>query len=633
MTANIWLTTPDSVSVGKLQSRLMGQKFSWAYLGQNQQEYQIIQKIFGDAGSYVDTSQRFHSLSEELRDSYLTYIYEIGKKLRRLRWWVTPTAYRNTYSSNVFQFACKLKLGIECATEWESSEPLVFVAEAPLLKALSHNLSGFGNLTVRRIGNFRFSSAMKVIEPLSMVARRAYFILREAYRIFETRRMLPIDPAAPEPDTLLVSWATPENLGRGGDFHQSFFGSLADKLSDAGHRLAVVPMVLRETGYRKAIHQIESSKLPLLLPHRYIGFRDVVQAAVVSSIPIPQARPLPAFDGMDISPFIKEEARRHWIGNGAADALLIAAMVRRWSKKHQGVQRIIYIYENQPWERALCWETKQTMPSTLLVGYQHAGVPRRLLNFFLAPGGEEDAPLPDIVVTVGDHTAELLSESGYQAGQIVAGGAMQMQDLLDSPQSSKPQSAELETPTVLMAASDSLDETTELAHLAAHLFQPEDAVRVILKCHPRMPFSVVADLFNITLPGHVEVSTEPIDDLMRQSTVMVYSGSTVGVQALATGLPVIHLRPRFRLDMDPLQGFDDIRLEAMGLDDLKVKVTWLLENHEDYVSDHKEEWERMIGRMFGSVSEQTFQAFLAPSSREPQGSQLSEKSELGQRTV
>lgn len=142
------------------------------------------------------------------------------------------------------------------------------------------------------------------------------------------------------------------------------------------------------------------------------------------------------------------------------------------------------------------------------------------------------------------------------------------------------------------------------------LFDEEEGVRIVVKCHPITPFEKVRGFIRERLPRHVEVSDEPISDLMLKSSVMVYGGSTVCIQALALGLPAVHLRPRFDLDLDPLEATPDIRLEALGLEELRQKVRWLLDHREEYVAQHRDRWAELVQELYGPVTEQTFRAFV-----------------------
>ena len=256
----------------------------------------------------------------------------------------------------------------------------------------------------------------------------------------------------------------------------------------------------------------------------------------------------------------------------SAAQFMMTHLVRRWGKWSPSIARIVYMYENQPWERAICWQAKRSLPNAKLMGYSPTPVSKLLLNFFLAPGEAKIAPLPDRIVTVGKRSARLYSSDGYDPESVKVGGALRMQDLeaLGSYDQQRPPAQDR---FVLVAPSIGLDETAELAYMAAHLFDEDAGVRVVLKCHPMLPFERVRKLIGAPLPPHVQISDEPIKDLILKSSVMIYSNSSVCIDSLALGVPVVNLRPRFDISLDPLEDFPDLRPEATGLADLQAGLT------------------------------------------------------------
>ena len=103
-----------------------------------------------------------------------------------------------------------------------------------------------------------------------------------------------------------------------------------------------------------------------------------------------------------------------------------------------------------------------------------------LLNYYLAPGGETEAPLPDRVVTVGEHTARMLSADGY--GPIIrVGGALQMQSVLGLRSRTDKETERQDGAPVLVAGGNGFGETAELLDLAFQLFAEDDGVPIVVK--------------------------------------------------------------------------------------------------------------------------------------------------------
>ncbi len=615
METSVFFAAPDRRSQERVKKQLSGRTFSWAYLGQDIAKFNLARQNFEGLSTQIDSSQRFHQAANALRQPYLEYLYDIGRQNNSLDWWLTSLSYRSGYVSKTFHRACYLQVALDLAKTWDQSEPLVIVvADAPVRRALELNLPkdiGHESQVIGFRHNPGFLSGFQWLkDAMSMLVHRAFFLKREGSRLLQARRTVRRLEVPSEPTTLIFSSVHSGNVSRGGDFHAASFGDLSVQLEKLGHRVAITPIVLRDLPYREALNRIRNGSNTLLVPARYLRFRDLMGAVLSSCGKPPVGQPLKPLAGMDINPLVKEELRVHQISNATTDALLIVALIRRWAGMGASFSRIIYRYENQPWERALCWAARRYLPDTELVGHQHTRVPRLFLNFHLVPGEESVAPLPDRVVTMGRYTARLMSSAGYGAERIRAGGVLHIPSRNGKiSRAAAPSTPGINAP-VLVAPSNGLEEATELVDTASRLFDEEKGVPLIVKCHPTMPFQKFQGLMRGPLPKHARVSEESITDLIPKSSIMLYTGSMVCVQALAARLPVVHLRPQFDLDMDPLEAAPDARLEAAGLEELRRKVRWLLSHREEYIENQRENWSRLVDEIYTPPTEETYRAFI-----------------------
>ena len=69
-----------------------------------------------------------------------------------------------------------------------------------------------------------------------------------------------------------------------------------------------------------------------------------------------------------------------------------------------------------------------------------------------------------------------------------------------------------------MAPSNGLEEAAELVDMAGLLFKEDPGLTVILKCHPLMPYERIRSYLAAELPPHVQLSDEPIYELMSKSS-------------------------------------------------------------------------------------------------------------------
>lgn len=611
----ILVSTPDPDALRQVLSKVEGKNFHWTYLGQSVLEFRRIQETFLGSGNYLDTSDRFHEATRELREPFLEYLFNIGHKLDSLHWWLTPPSWRDCFASNVFRRACHLKTALELARIWELPEPLVLVADEPLCRSIQNNLGGATETAPAVYGLRKGLPLQPAIDTLAMLGHRAVFVVRETYKIFHSRRLLP-KPVQPDgEETLLISWGTSASLSQGGEFHRSFFGDLADRLSALKGRVVIIPMVAREVRYKEALQQLKNHRLtnhrmPLCLPHSMYRAFDPVKAVILSIRKPTTPKEFPELSGMRIAPLLEPELREYWISTQPAVLMMTTILVQRWAQWSPSIARIIYMYENKTWERALCWQAKRSLPNTKLVGYSPTPVSKLWLNFFLAPGEAGVAPLPDRVVTVGELPGRVLSSDGYGPDSIKVGGALRMQDLEALGNRTKPNPLEQE-PMVLVAPTLGLEEAAELSYMAAQLFEEDEGVRVVLKFHPMMATHEVSGSIEAPLPSHVELSDEPIGDLILKSSLMIYSSSSVCIDALALEVPVVNLRPQFNISLDPLEEFPEARPEATGLADLREKAQWLLKHREEYVTKHRDAWRSIVKDMYAPVTTESIKAFNA----------------------
>jgi hypothetical protein len=605
----ILVSSPSPDAIQSVLDGIGDAPFRWTYLGQSILEHLRVSEQVNGRGEYLDTSDRFHHWTQELREPYLKYLFDIGQDLASLHWWFTPMSWRDSFVSNGFLQACHLKTGLELVESWNGTEALVLVADEPVCRSIQSSMGDQPYISISVTGSRRRNAVAPVLDILNMLGHRSVFVLREMYQIFQSRRKLPkpVNPAGGE--SLLISWGTSTSILQGGEFHRFFFGDLADRLAFLKEKVVIVPMILKDVRYNDALRLLEKSPLPICLPHSVFGIIDPIKAAISSFRKPADSKLFPRFAEMDIAPLFEGELNQYWVSNQPASLLMKTLLVRRWAEWSPSITRIIYMYENKPWERAICWQADRSLPNATLVGYSPTPVSKLLLNFFLAPGEAKIAPLPDRFVTVGKQPARLLASGGYDSETVMVGGALRMQDLdaLRSPDQDIP---EITSPVVLLAPTLGVEESAELAYMALNLFEESDGVQVILKCHPMMPFDNISDHIGGPLPSHVQISNKPIKELILQSSVMIYSTSTVCIEALAVETPVVNLRPQFGISLDPLEEFTALRPVAVGLNDLREKVKWILEHREEHVAQNKDAWAEMVKDMFSPVTSESIQAFI-----------------------
>jgi surface carbohydrate biosynthesis protein (TIGR04326 family) len=165
----------------------------------------------------------------------------------------------------------------------------------------------------------------------------------------------------------------------------------------------------------------------------------------------------------------------------------------------------------------------------------------------------EIMPLPDIIAVNGKRAKEVLEQSGFTGRRIEIVGALRYADLKKKPFSWKMKDER----TILVALSAGINDSLELVHKALRTFTGTGGITIIIKSHPTVPFARICSYIGPP-PENVRFSDEPIEKLLEDADVLLYSESAVCIEALAGGVPVVHVRSDFRIDMNILEGIGGV---------------------------------------------------------------------------
>ena len=594
----------------------------WAYLGEDILRCLGTEDRLPGSWDRLEVAPHVRRGAAALRDLYIDYIGEMGERAASPEWWLRSLAEKNPNTSRAFWHLCRVKGCQDALAELgdRPQEPVVlFVEGRHLRRCLARNLAEAG-CSVRTVGRWRDALCSCLVEPLEMVARRALFLARGAYRILLARSRFGFGPGSaggrdggPEgPFVLLITWVDGRSFPEAGGFADPYLGDLARRLERRGKRVAILPLILGTIAYGTALGRLKGAGVPMLLPHAFLRLRDLLWAALRATR-LPRDRgPYPPLGGLDVSDLLRGEQRQEWVSGRVAYDLLLPRLVPRLREAGLQIERVIWPFENHTWARGLVLAFRQEYPRARLLGYQHTSIPPMQLNFFLSRREAAIAPLPDRIVTNGAYSAALLATSGYGPGRIVAGGALRYRHVVQgAPQIGGRAERPPGRPTLLLSASINPVEAAELIWGAVRAFGPGDGYRLLLKCHPATPFWKVARVLGMrSLPAHVALSEEPLPALLPQTDVMIYTSSTSCLEALALGVPVLHFTPSLVLDLDPLAALPHLRPSVATPRELAMWTRQLLKDLPEYVSSRRVEWRRTVHAFFGEVDEAVTDAFL-----------------------
>ncbi len=608
---SVIICAPRETCILKALRQLKGKTFRWAYLGENVSRFIVVERQIGKTGERIEIGGKLQTIAESLRQPYIDYIGKLSVANNSLVWWASSLSEKNPLVSRTFLYACYVKL---CQAILGSSreENLVFVAENKTIwQTILANLKNSPGYEIRHIEAPVCEIFSEIRGTLKLAALKVYFLTQTVYHLCLARpyRGKSIKELShSEGVVLLQNWVDPRSFTPNGEYRDNFFGKLAHHLSHQGKKVVIIPQILLTVSYGQILKKISRQIDSFLLPESFLTVTDVCRLFLQTLFIKPGQKVYPAFAGIDITGLIAQDLTRDRWGAALPSNLLLYEAVGRWKKAGISFETTIYPYENQVWEKSYCLALRKFYPSVKIIGYQHTTVPKMYLNYFFSKGELHILPFPDKVITTGKYTDLLLKKSGYDPAKVICGGAIRYTSLLNK--KLVPLKRDITKTIILVTPSSDRNETLELIWKVLKAFGDTKRYKVVLKFHPDCPYSYVAGDIG-SLPENFTVSENPSDDLLLESHVLLYSSSTTSIEALALGVPIVHVESDFTIDRDNLADFPtSVRESVSTPDDIVKAAAKILKMDEKELSRKRQLWAEIVAEMFGPVDESTFDLFL-----------------------
>ena len=352
-----------------------------------------------------------------------------------------------------------------------------------------------------------------------------------------------------------------------GNYHDAFFGTLPDYLKKQGHNLVLYVRILGD--YKKCVEKIRQfATFPIISFEALVTLPDIGRAAWTVFFPKIHLQKRILFFDYDITGiFINELHRTH---NG----LTLTTVLHYFATKRllcvAPAETFTLTYEGNPWERMCIKALRDVSRRTKVIGYAHTVVPPAAAGMFSSEYEQQHMPQPDRVLTIGAVTKELLERYGaYKEGSVQTSCALRLEylrGLHPFPREKRKR---------ILVALEGVTSVYQLARYVLRELWDAKEYEVRFRSHPVLSLRDLEKLISYDiakLPSHIHESkgTSLTQDI-EWAGIVLYWGSTVGLEALALGRPVIHYQNNSVLNYDPL--FDCNLLKWIVTDRVSLRST------------------------------------------------------------
>lgn len=542
----IIITLPDHLN--KI-TKICDDATRWCYMGKDFTKRKKIASTLKSERFYF--KDRIYKIAQRKRQSYLDFVAKLGKEQQdQLNWWASKFASKSPFHTDFFLLACYETLIMEIIDGKTAvdDEKLIIFIEDPWLFVETKELSR--NENVRFIGSPNLLLNKFLCIARGLVYRfllLGWFISAKSFTRYCHRGIKPEATTGNKNGVAIINPADVRAF-KDGKYVSAYMPGLYSFYEKNGIPCFFIYPFPFDISTAKYLGRNQKILWPLLLEVRFLNVMKRIFE-----------RWRPAFDGeeaitLDGSRFPCLLEREKWLTFSKVGFNLYLIQFDAFNSffKKKWCSHVIYLFENQPWEKMLCMAAAKNNVKT--IGYQHSSFSKLYISHFIGKGEEEFVPLPYRIVTVGDHFAQLFKEGGIPEDKIVVGGTWRYGHLLDAAKDETHTSkGSPKKQTILVSLPlDSSILNSMIKNLLSALPQKwlNEKVELWLKPHPVTDRADLAMLDKLS--PVCRIVHKPLNELLDEVDLVVASTSTTGLEAFLYGKRVVSFIPENIIDPDPL---------------------------------------------------------------------------------
>ena len=590
----------------------------WVYLGADYSRLMRLEK--GELKNFrrIPISEKLQAAFRQLRTPFLDWLDRLGRDRASLAWWAGTITDRNPAKSPLMQNLCYLKLALELIRANEDKAILVIADSAGVLKELAE---AAGGRPVAAIGGWEGKTVRDFFRNEFEAFR---FLAHYLIRAFRELRCTGNNPPPREekqlnPRQVMFLTYTDNNALPGPDsgLKDRYFGVLPDWLAGQGYQVSWLMFIHKWSGeWSEAVRRARLSGKYHYLLHDSLHFIDFLRAALRNYwFWTWKRRRCPSFEGLSVKALLAEEQLRFRSLSYVPDRLVFLDAMRRLASLRPSLKLFIYPFENMSWEKIFCLGVRRYFPDAKLVGFQHTTLSPSMLNYFPTAYEWSSGMTPDLVVCAGREFYEILRGAGYPAERLRLGCSLRYESLgrlLDKKTEKGPGDGK----NILVSFSHYPAESLQLLDCVLEAFRDYPDFTVWLKPHPTMlPKEKLLALLPspVSLPEHFQVVGGNFLDWLSRCGIFLYTSTSSVYEAIALGVPAIHLASENTIDQDSLTllyGSSDCLRTVSGPEELREAALELAQLGEDRRSACREWGRKVAERVFEPVTEAGLLAFI-----------------------
>jgi len=480
-------------------------------------------------------------------DEFNDLIGNVSETLsKNVDWWVEQPASRNTLQSPLFYHFCCIYLIIKLIQSGTNIEKVI-VDSAALFKIIKE---------IKEKENFIF----EIDGPDGELPSFQFYIRKSLKPFFEMWKKKRSQFRAAKKTKnyatdlskngliLIDQFVLPNFITK-----ERYYNGLWDTLNlEQQQKTYFVPtlVMIKDEDFEEAYRKLRNCDRNFLIKEDYLTFSDLL-FSLLHLFRVWFIKPsTQKIASVDISSLIREELlSRVGFGN-ALEGLLNYRFAQRLKEKSFNLSLVIDWWEGQPLDKGWNLGFHTFFPEIPIKGY--LGYAPRLMELQLCPSESEVkyGVAPETISTIGEKFSSDM-ESKKPPFQTETAPAFRFRHLWDNGIANERGS---ESYKILLALSIMLDESVHILEqfIDCDLDFEKNAIEILIKPHPTMSVEILKNYVGKKWINHFREVEGFTPDYIRKSDLLITGMSSVGLEAVVMGVPVIVVEKLSGLAYNPI---------------------------------------------------------------------------------
>ena len=507
-----------------------------------------MKEIISNVLNYIkldsDNSKLVDNIAEKIRREYVNYLIKIGKdNEKNIDWWVLNFVSRNTLISQLFRDICFLIMLKERLKEGYVYNEII-VDSLAFKKAIKKNYYKY-HFKVNYKGRSAIHTYLAKINSYFKAFKQISSRFLAAWFTRKYKRIVKTDKALTLLDVFIFRNSFNEDI-----FLDRYYPKLLESIdSNEKEYTYYVPTFYGIKKYKKVFTEMRKSKQNFLVKEDYLKLKDYFFAL---SYPIRLDRikiKYRDFLGLDIYPLIKEEMANSRVSHSSIYSLLNYCFPKRLKENGVKLRIIVDWFENQIIDRGFNSGFREYYPESKLIGY--LGVPPLNNYLSLFPTEQERIckVIPKEINVIGRGYIKMVKEFCPDL-QVKVAPAFRYSKVWNK----RNYFPDKDKCTILVALPILIDESDEIIDIVLKAACSNNINNCIFKIKPHPVYDIekISNKWSKKLPEMFKFIDGDFNSCVEKSDILISSSSTVCLETLAKGIPVVIISNSLGLTQLPI---------------------------------------------------------------------------------